>query len=73
MPRKKRDIRRDYRQAGFGERKGKGSHSTVFFHPQVRKNISIAGLDGEDAKRYDEDNLREALRLLDEARRRNQP
>lgn len=53
--------------------KGKGSHSSVFFHPQVCKNFSVAGSDGEDAKRYDEDNLREAVRLLDEARRRNRP
>ena len=73
MPRKKRDIRRDYRRAGFAERKGKGSHSTVFYHPLVRKNFSVAGTDGDDTKRYDEDNLREALRLLDEALRRNQP
>jgi hypothetical protein len=73
MPRKKRDIRRDYRQMGFVERKGKGSHSTVFAHPLVRKNFSVAGTDGQDAKRYDEENLREALRLLDEAMRRKQP
>lgn len=73
MPRKKRDIRRDNRQAGFSERKGKSSHSTVVFHPLVRKNFSVAGTDGDDANNYDEDNLREAVRLLDDARRRNQP
>ena len=73
MPRKKRDIRRDYRRAGFTEEKGKGSH-TVFRHPSLRKNYPVAGHDSDDAKRYDEDNLREALALLEEAQReRGQP
>ena len=69
MPRKKRDIRRDYRKAGFSERKGKGDH-TVFCHPLVRKNYSVDGRDGLDAVRYDEENLREALDALAEATRK---
>ena len=68
MPRKKRDIRRDYRRAGFIEDPGKGSH-TVFRHPLVQKSYAVAGHDGDDAKRYDEDNLREALIVLAEAQR----
>jgi len=35
MPRKKRDIKREYRQAGFDERPGKGDH-TIFSHPLVK-------------------------------------
>lgn len=69
MPRKKRDIRRDYRKAGFSERHGKGDH-TVFRHPLVRKNYSVDGRDGLDAVRYDEENLREALDALAEATRK---
>ncbi len=72
MPRKKREIRRDYQRAGFIEDPGKGSHS-VFRHPLVRKNYVVAGHDGDDAKRYDEDNLREALTLLEEAQQGGQP
>jgi hypothetical protein len=72
MPRKKRDIRRDYRSAGFAERQGKGDH-TVFSHPLVPKNYSVDGRDGADAERYDERNLQEALRILEDARKRQGP
>jgi predicted RNA binding protein YcfA (HicA-like mRNA interferase family) len=48
MPRKKRDIRRDYRQAGFSERKGKGDH-TIFAHPLLGEEASVDGRDGDDA------------------------
>jgi hypothetical protein len=72
MPRKKRDIRREYRRAGFDERQGKGDH-IVFSHPLVRKNIAVDGRDGADADRYDERNLKEALRDLEEAKKRRQP
>lgn len=72
MPRKKRDIRRDYRAAGFRERQGKGDH-TIYSHPLVRKNYSVDGRDGADAERYDERNLRAALRELDEAEKGQQP
>ncbi len=69
MPRKKRDIRRDYRAAGFSERQGKGDH-TVFSHPLVRKHYAVDGADGKDAEHYDEKHLREAKRELDEAQRK---
>jgi hypothetical protein len=76
MPRKKRDIRRDYRSAGFSERQAKGDH-TVFTHPLVRKNYAVDGRDGLDAERYDEKNLREAQHELSEAhktqRKQGQP
>jgi predicted RNA binding protein YcfA (HicA-like mRNA interferase family) len=68
MPRKKRDIRRDLRKAGFVETKGKGDH-TKFRHPLVRRHVIVDGADGADAKPYDEINLRNALRELEEARR----
>jgi hypothetical protein len=66
MPRKKRDIRRDYRQAKFLERPGKDDH-TIFYHPLVRNPVSVDGKDGADAKDYDEQALRRALSELREA------
>jgi hypothetical protein len=69
VPRKKREIRRDFRQAGFTERQGKGDH-TVYTYPGVRKNYAVDGKDGADAERYDESNLREALHAAEEARKR---
>jgi predicted RNA binding protein YcfA (HicA-like mRNA interferase family) len=44
MPRKKRDIRRDLRKAGFVETKGKGDH-TRFRHPLLRKHVVVDGAD----------------------------
>jgi hypothetical protein len=69
--RKKRDIRADYRRAGFTESQGKGDH-TIFRHPLVRNNYAVDGRDGLDAERYDESNLRQALRDLAEARKKQQ-
>lgn len=69
LPRKKRDIRRDFRAAGFRERQGKGDH-TVFSHPLLPKNYAVDGRDGADAERYDERNLRDALHDLEEAKKR---
>jgi len=63
MPRKKRDIRRDYRRAGFSERKGKGDH-TVFAHPLLDAEASVDGHDGDDAHHYDERTLRRLLEKL---------
>jgi len=72
MPRKKRDIRRDYRAAGFHEREGKGDH-VVYSHPSVRKHYAVDGKDSADALPYDERNLRQALDALAEAERTQQP
>lgn len=72
MPRKKRDIRRDYRLAGFSERPGKGDHM-VYTHPLLRLHYAVDGKDGMDALPYDERNLREALHALNEASRKLEP
>ena len=63
MPRKKRDIRRDYRAAGFSKRQGKGDHD-VYSHHLAPKHYAVDGKDGADALPYDERNLREALAAL---------
>lgn len=72
MPRKKRDIRSDYRAAGFIERRGKGDH-IVYAHPLLPLHYAVDGRDGADALSYDERNLQQALRALAEAERRRQP
>ena len=69
---KKRDIRRDYRAAGFRERQGRGDH-VVYSHPLVPKHYAVDGKEGADALPYDERNLRQALDALAEAERREQP
>ena len=61
MPRKKREIRAEYRRLGFVEVKGggKGSH-TKYKHPKLPGAVTIAGADGDDAKPYDEQRLAQA-------------
>jgi predicted RNA binding protein YcfA (HicA-like mRNA interferase family) len=65
VPRKKRDIRRDLRKLGFVEDKnrGKGDH-TIFVHANYPGHISVDGADGDDAKPYDERNVRNAKQVL---------
>ena len=69
MPRKIRELKGDLRTAGFRERSGKGSH-TVWHHPLVAQRVVLAGADGDDAKRYQEQVVRQALVELREAQRR---
>jgi hypothetical protein len=44
-------------------------HKTVNSGGRVRKNYAVDGKNGADAERYDEANLREALRAAEEARK----
>ncbi len=69
MPRKKRDVRREYRQAGYFERHGKGDH-LVYTYPGVDENFSVDGRDGADAQPYDERDLKRAKRKIQEVRRK---
>ncbi|HKS69108.1 MAG TPA: type II toxin-antitoxin system HicA family toxin [Ktedonobacterales bacterium] len=63
MPRKVRELRADLRRAGYVQKKkrGKGSH-TWWVHPSIPGyNVNIAGQDGADAHRYQEELVQEAL------------
>jgi len=60
MPRKIRDLIKDLENAGFTNRGGKGSHRN-FVHPNVRKPITIAGKNNDDAKQYQERAVRFAI------------
>jgi predicted RNA binding protein YcfA (HicA-like mRNA interferase family) len=68
MPRKIRQLKADLRRAGFTMRPGKGSH-TVWEHPLVPDDLTLAGHDGDDAKPYQEKDVRtfvEAARQAEE-------
>lgn len=69
MPRKIRQLKRDLRRAGFEELagRGKGDH-TAWRHPLVEgRPLIIDGQDGDDAKHYQERDVREALERAREA------
>ena len=70
MPRKVRQLRADLRRAGYEELagRGKGSHA-VWAHPLVpHLQPTIAGHDGDDAKPYQEREVRKALAAAEAAK-----
>jgi predicted RNA binding protein YcfA (HicA-like mRNA interferase family) len=69
MPRKIRELKADLRRAGFTEHPGKGSH-TGWRHPLLRDKVTLAGSDSDDAKPYQEKQVRTILDKLHEAQRR---
>ena len=60
MPRKIRELVRDLEDAGFVRRGGKGSRRR-FKHP-TGVNISISGNPGDDARPYQERDVKDALK-----------
>jgi predicted RNA binding protein YcfA (HicA-like mRNA interferase family) len=67
MPKKIREIKQIANQAGFilQKKRGKGSHS-YWIHPLIPSTpLTIPGKDGDDAPRYLEKELSQALQTLE--------
>lgn len=61
MPRKIRELLQDLRAAGFSEiSAGRGSHRK-FLHPRYRGAVTLSGQLGDDAKPYQERQVRRAI------------
>jgi len=66
MPRKIRDLIQDLKGAGFYEISGgKGSHRK-FSHPRYPGAVTLSGQLGEDAKPYQEKQVRRAIEEVEE-------
>ena len=65
MPRKVRQLIADLEHAGFVNRGGKGSHRN-FIHPQGLR-VLMSGNPGDDAKHYQEKDVRRALEAAKES------
>lgn len=63
MPKKIRELKAMLLKAGFTYRSGKGSH-TVWSHPLLEYSLTMSGKDGTDADRYQEKDVKNALRDL---------
>jgi predicted RNA binding protein YcfA (HicA-like mRNA interferase family) len=63
MPKKIGEIKAALLKAGFTVRSGKGSH-TVWSHVKLSYSLTISGKDGADADRYQEKDVRNALKDL---------
>ena len=64
MPRKVRQLIADLEKAGFVNRGGKGSHRN-FIHPKGLR-VLISGKSGDDAKHYQERDVKRALNAVKE-------
>jgi predicted RNA binding protein YcfA (HicA-like mRNA interferase family) len=64
MPRKVRQLIADLERAGFANRGGKGSHRN-FVHPKGAQLV-LSGNTGDDAKHYQERDVRRALETVKE-------
>lgn len=64
MPRKVRQLIADLEQAGFENRGGKGSHRN-FIHPKG-PCVTVSGGTGDDAKHYQERDVKRALQAAKE-------
>lgn len=64
MPRKVRSLIADLEQAGFENRGGKGSHRNFSHAKGIR--VTISGHPGDDAKHYQERDVKRALDALKE-------
>ena len=64
MPKKVRELKAMLRKAGFRWRPGKGSH-TIWEHPLAEKSVTLAGQDGQDAKRYMEAQVAEQIAIVE--------
>lgn len=66
MPPKIRDLLQDLKAAGFDEIPGgKGSHRKLV-HPRYRGAVTLSGKLGEDAKPYQEKQVRRAIEEVGE-------
>jgi predicted RNA binding protein YcfA (HicA-like mRNA interferase family) len=60
MPKKIRELKQMLRKVGFTEVPGKGSH-TNWTHPFYEGKVTISGKDSNDAKRYQEKEVQQAI------------
>lgn len=71
MPQKIRELKSKLQKAGFMllKRRGKGSH-TMWEHPLLSNLVVISGKDGDDADRYQEREVSDALIELEKTKQR---
>ena len=63
MPRKIRELMADLKRAGFALDRQKGSHRQ-FKHLKLQGVITLSGNEGDDAKRYQERQVDDAIKRV---------
>lgn len=67
MPQKLRELKQILRQAEFIKITGKGSH-TNWIHQNYTGKLTISGQNSDDAKRYQEKDVRKAIEEIQKNR-----
>ena len=70
MPPKIRQLIAELERNGFTNRGGKGRHRN-FLHPLCSKPVSISGKEGNDAKKYQIKEVKEAVEEVKENEKRS--
>ncbi|MBD2307143.1 type II toxin-antitoxin system HicA family toxin [Chroococcidiopsis sp. FACHB-1243] len=72
MPKKIKELKTILNRAGFIllKNRGKDSHSR-WFHPVLNYRITLSGNDGDDAKPYQEKEVKDALARLESIEKEN--
>lgn len=71
MPKKIRELKQILRELEFTELPGKGSH-TNWIHPLYSGKLTISGKDSSDAKPYQEKEVKQAIKEVEERQQENQ-
>lgn len=66
MPKKLRELKQMLRKAGCTCQSGKGSH-TKWSHPSLKDKLILSGNDNKDAKPYQERDVENYLKAIEEA------
>jgi predicted RNA binding protein YcfA (HicA-like mRNA interferase family) len=67
MPPKIRELVRDLEKAGFQKIKTKSSHRK-FTHPRFSGAVTLSGGDGDDAKPYQQKQIKLAVEVVNEGK-----
>jgi predicted RNA binding protein YcfA (HicA-like mRNA interferase family) len=65
MPKKIRELKAMLKKAGFRWRPAKGNHTVWTHHNWPGRKITISGNDGNDAKKYLEKDVFDAIREVE--------
>jgi predicted RNA binding protein YcfA (HicA-like mRNA interferase family) len=66
MPKKIRELKQMLKKAGFSLEPGKGSHTNWTHSKLPGKKVTVSGQDGSDAKKYQEKQVKDAIREVEE-------
>lgn len=71
MPKKIRELKKMLLKVGFAYSPGKGSH-TKWYHPLLLGKVTLSGNDGDDAKSYQEKDVKNAIQKLEEIKKQQE-